>query len=76
MSVFGTRKKYTSVNIAKERLKALLVSDRVNCTPDSFDRISNDLYQTLTKYMDIDRQNFHVQISRKNIFITLSGEHS
>lgn len=76
MGVFETSKRSASVDIAKERLKVLLVSDRVNCTPDALDKISRDLYQTISKYLDVAEQDFQVQITRKNIYITLTGEHS
>lgn len=38
MSVFETIKRKPSVLIAKDRLKILLVSDRVNCTPDALEK--------------------------------------
>ena len=76
MGVFETKRKSSSVFIAKDRLKILLVSDRVNCTPDAFDKIKLDLYKTVSKYIDVAPQNFDVQISRTNIHITLTGEDS
>ena len=42
-----------SVSVAKERLKNLLVSDRIQCAPDAVDRLSKDLYYTVSKYMEI-----------------------
>ena len=39
MGVFETKKKTSSVLVAKDRLKVLLVSDRVNCTPDALEKI-------------------------------------
>ena len=43
MGVFETKKKTSSVFIAKDRLKVLLVSDRVNCTPDTFENIAAEI---------------------------------
>ena len=74
MSVFEAKQKTSSVRIAKERLKVLLVSDRVNCTPDSYDKIKNELYQTISKYLDVVQEDFEVHINRKDIHITLTGE--
>lgn len=74
MSVFETKKKTSSVFIAKDRLKVLLVSDRVNCTPDALDKIKLELYKTVSKYIDVSPQNFEVNISRTDIHIKLTGE--
>ena len=59
----------TSVDIAKDRIKALLVSDRVNCTPDTFEKIQSELYKTITK-------KFQVKLNRSYIYIQLTGEDS
>ncbi|MEF9941021.1 MAG: cell division topological specificity factor MinE [Lachnospiraceae bacterium] len=74
MNVFDSMIKRPSVPIAKDRLKVLLVSDRVNCTPDIFEKIHSDLYQTLSKYMELSPDNFDVQITRSFIQINLTGE--
>ena len=76
MGVFETKRKTSSVFIAKDRLKMLLVSDRVNCTPDALEKIKLELYKTISKYIDVAPQDFNVQISRTNIHITLRGEDS
>ena len=74
MSVFETKKKTPSVFIAKDRLKVLLVSDRVNCTPDALEKIKLELYKTISKYLDVAPEAFDVQISRTDIHIKLTGE--
>ena len=76
MGVFETKKKASSVIVAKDRLKVILVSDRVNCTPDALEKIKLELYKTISKYIDVAPQDFNVQISRTNIHITLTGEDS
>lgn len=58
-----------SVSIAKERLKTLLVSDRMKCTPDLVDRLSNDLYHTVAKYIEIRTEDFEIEITRTEIHI-------
>lgn len=76
MGVFETKKKASSVIVAKDRLKVILVSDRVNCTPDSYDKIKLELYRTISKYLDVVQDEFDVQISRTDIHIKLTGEDS
>ena len=76
MSVFETKKKTSSVMIAKDRLKVLLVSDRVSCTPDAFEKIRMELFKTVSKYLDVAPEEFDVQITRTDIHIKLTGENS
>ena len=76
MSVFETKKKSSSVLIAKDRQKTVLVSDRVNCTPDAIEKFEKELFRTVSKYIDIVPENFNVQITRDNIYIRLTGENS
>lgn len=58
-----------SVSIAKERLKSLLVSDRIQCTPDAVERMKADLYYTVSKYMEIKPEDFDVSITHSDIHI-------
>lgn len=68
--------KNTSVSIAKDRLKSLLVSDRVNCTPDTFEKIHAELYKTISKYLEIVPEEFDVKMTQSYIYIKLTGENS
>ncbi len=76
MSVFETKKTSSSVIVAKDRLKTLLVSDRVNDTPDARNRIENELYKTISKYFEIDKKQFQVDVTRSTIHIRYTGEDS
>lgn len=67
-------KKHASVSIAKKRLQTLLVSDRVNCTPDTPERLRTELFRTLSKYLDVSKDHFQVRITRSEITISLTGE--
>ena len=64
----------SSVAIAKERLKALVVSDRVSCTPAVYDNICRELYEALSKYMELTEDDFQVEINRSQIVIKIAGE--
>ena len=76
MNVFESKKGNKSVSIAKDRLKALLVSDRVNCTPDTFEKIQSELFKTVSKYIEIIPEEFDVKMTRSYIYIKLMGEDS
>ena len=76
MNVFETKRRNASVSVAKDRLKTLLVSDRVNCTPDTFEKIHSELYKTISKYMEIIPEEFDIKMTRSYIYIKLTGEDS
>ena len=47
-------KKKSSSDIAKDRLKLVLVSDRASCSPEVMQRIRSDIIEVLSKYAEID----------------------
>ena len=53
-----------SCEIAKDRLKILLISDRVNCSPEMMELIKADIVNVISKYMKIDTANMDIQISK------------
>lgn len=59
---FFNRRK--SREIAKDRLKILLISDRVNCSPEMMEMIKTDIAKVISKYMKIDTQSMEIQISK------------
>ena len=62
MRSFFRRKK--SCEIAKDRLKILLISDRVNCSPEMMELIKADIVNVISKYMKMDTANMDIQISK------------
>ncbi|MCI9050958.1 MAG: cell division topological specificity factor MinE [Lachnospiraceae bacterium] len=63
-NLFDIFKKKTSSDVAKDRLKLLLVSDRANCTPELMEMIKNDIINVISKYMDIDADGLEIQITQ------------
>lgn len=55
----------SSREIAKDRLKILLISDRVSCSPEVMELIKADIIKVISKYMKIDSQNMDIQIQAK-----------
>ena len=66
--------KKTSVPIAKQRLEALVVSDRIHCKPEEYEMICKELYKTLSKYMAVAEDEMRIHITRSEIHIQLMGE--
>ena len=63
-NLFDIFKKKTSSDVAKDRLKLLLVSDRANCTPELMEMIKNDIIMVISKYMVIDADGLDIQITQ------------
>lgn len=65
MSFFRSKKsqKKTASQIAKERLKLVLVHDRSDCNADLLESIRKDIMEVLSKYMEIDMDALDIQIS-------------
>lgn len=63
-----------SVQIAKDRLKTLLIADRIHCTPETAEKFSSDMYHTVSKYLEVQPENFRLQITKTDIHIQLTGE--
>lgn len=54
--------KKASSDYAKERLKLLLMSDRVNCSPDIIEQIKNDIVNVVSRYAKVDMHNLDIRI--------------
>lgn len=57
-------KKKQSGNVAKDRLKLVLVSDRANCSPEIMEQIKNDIIKVISKYVEIDAEGLDIKITQ------------
>lgn len=64
MSLADFFKKKASGNVAKDRLKLVLVSDRANCSPEIMEQIKNDIIQVISKYVEIDTTGLDIKITQ------------
>ena len=53
-----------SCKIAKERLSTVVLSDRLNCTPEMVDMMKRDILKVMEKYLEMDssRMTIHLEI--------------
>ncbi len=65
MNLFCFFRRKSSRDVAKDRLKVLLISDRANCTPEVMEMIKNDIVKVISKYMEIDSNATEIQIMKK-----------
>jgi cell division topological specificity factor len=59
--LFGPRAK-ASKDVAKERLKYVLVKDRSDVSPAVMAELTRDLGRVLSGYMDVDQSRLNVEI--------------
>lgn len=54
----------SSGSIAKDRLKYLILKDRVSCTSETLDMIKQDIVKTISNYLDIDKINTRLTLEQ------------
>lgn len=62
-TLFG-REQPTSRAIAKERLQLVLVHDRVQLSPQMLQDLKDDLIETISRYVDIDRDAVEITLTQ------------
>lgn len=60
--LFGRPK--TSKDVAKERLKLVLIHDRANVSPEFLEMVKGEIIKVITNYMDIDESALDIQLTR------------
>jgi len=64
MDFFGLfGKKSASKDVAKSRLKFVLMQDRMNCSPEVLEMMKSDIIEVIKKYVEIDENEMDIQIS-------------
>jgi cell division topological specificity factor len=61
---FFSKEDNTSKNIAKERLKLVLIHDRANVSPKFLDMIKGDIIKVISSYMEIEEKGFDIKLTR------------
>ncbi|MDR1774770.1 MAG: cell division topological specificity factor MinE [Clostridioides sp.] len=53
-----------SKSVAKERLRVVLVQDRIDCSPQILELIKNDIRKAIENYAEIDVQGLEIKMSK------------
>ena len=61
--VFSNESK-SSKSVAKERLKLVLVHDRVDCSPQLLDMIKSDILKVIANYAEIEEEGLEIKMSK------------
>ena len=62
MKIMDFFRRKVSSDIAKDRLKFLLVSDGL-CSPEVMEAIKNDIIEVISRHLDVDAQNLDIQLT-------------
>lgn len=57
-------KESSSKNVAKERLKLVLVHDRTNCSPEFLEAVKEDILNSIANHIDYDADNIDIKITQ------------
>lgn len=63
-------KRGKSGNVAKDRLKLLLLAEHVECSPNTMQMLKNDMIQTAGKYLAIDEKEVIVSFTQSPPMLT------
>jgi len=70
MKLFG-KESSGSKNIAKERLRLVLVHDRVNVSPQLMETLKDDMIKVISNYMDINEREMEVNLTTSKSSVAL-----
>jgi len=59
-----TRRKESSKDVAKERLKLVLIHDRSNVSPQFLEMVKSEIIKVIQNYMDIDEDALDIQLTK------------
>lgn len=58
------KKEEHSKNVAKERLKLVLIHDKANVSPQFLEMLKGELIKVIKKYMEIDEETLDIQLTK------------
>ncbi|WP_234121466.1 cell division topological specificity factor MinE [Clostridium hydrogenum] len=58
--------KSSSKDVAKERLKLILIHDRADLSPELLETIKGEILNVIAKYVEIDNSDVDVKLTRTN----------
>ena len=61
----------SSRSVAKDRLRLVLIHDRVDMAPEILEALQKDMLKVISEYMDIDSEGFRVEVERHEAETTL-----
>lgn len=63
--IFGN--KSTPKDVAKDRLKLILIHDRTDFSPEILEMIKSDILKVISNYVDIDSEDVEVAFTKTDV---------
>jgi len=61
----------SSKKVAKERLRLVLVHDRIGVSPQLVEALKNDLINVISEYLDIDSTGLEINLTQEDDSVAL-----
>ena len=58
------KKEESSKNLAKERLKLVLIHDKANVSPQLLEMVKGEIIKVIKQYMEIDEDSLDIQLTK------------
>lgn len=68
---FGWDTPNSSKNVAKERLRLVLIHDRSSVSPEVMEALRSDLIQVISNYLEIDEAALEVNLNKEDNTVAL-----
>jgi len=63
-----------SKETAKERLRLILIHDRIELSPGKMEELKNDLREVFKKHLNVKTEDFDISVSRKKDSMALEAD--
>ncbi|MCL1924345.1 MAG: cell division topological specificity factor MinE [Defluviitaleaceae bacterium] len=67
LNIFGANKKTASKNVAKERLKLVLITDRIKASDPMIELLKADIMEVISKYVEIGEDEVDLSINNEDL---------
>ena len=70
MKIFG-RNERPSGQVAKDRLRVVLIHDRASVSPELMERLKNDIIKVISNYMDVRTSGIEISLANDEDSVAL-----
>lgn len=70
MKIFGKSSK-SSRDVARDRLKVVLIHDRANISPEVMNHLRDDIIKVISNYMEINQQDMEISLANDDDSVAL-----
>lgn len=71
MKLFGKSDKSSSKDIARERLRLVLVHDRASVSPQLMEVLRDDMIKVISNYMEINERDMEISLTNDDSSVAL-----